>query len=235
MKILYNKTYIYCLEKDNIPFYIGKACNVVNRLSSHRKTYGIDVILYIIDECNNSKNEWKFWECYWIQQFKQWGFELTNQNNGGGGPTQWTKELINSEFNQNRKLKISENNKGKTRNKGKKRSQEFKDNISKLNSGRKSPLKGINRPGFGEQLSKITKGKPKHDKFGEIQSKAKIGKPNLKNRKIILQYDNDILIKQWNSITEAEIFYAGKITGNIGMGLKSGGFRFGYLWKYKND
>lgn len=30
-------------------------------------------------------NEWEFWETYWISQFKQWGFRLTNLTPGGEG------------------------------------------------------------------------------------------------------------------------------------------------------
>ena len=88
--------YIYSLENKNGIFYIGKTKNISRRRSMHRKNYGYDTELFIIDEVED--NEWKFWECYWIEQFKQWGFKLTNLNNGGGGPTQWTEEqkfLIN--------------------------------------------------------------------------------------------------------------------------------------------
>jgi hypothetical protein len=36
--------------------------------------------------------DWKYWESYWMEQFKQWGFTLLNQNKGGGGPEQYTEE-----------------------------------------------------------------------------------------------------------------------------------------------
>lgn len=29
--------------------------------------------------------EWQFWEMYWIEQFKAWGFNLTNGTKGGDG------------------------------------------------------------------------------------------------------------------------------------------------------
>lgn len=79
---------IYVLEKNCIPFYIGKAKNTIRRKHSHAKTYGLDIQLHIIDEVE----DWKFWECYWIEQFKQWGFKLENKNNGGGGPSIYTEE-----------------------------------------------------------------------------------------------------------------------------------------------
>jgi len=39
------------------------------------------------------EDEWKFWEIYWISQVKQWGFDLTNGNNGGGGLLKRDKEF----------------------------------------------------------------------------------------------------------------------------------------------
>ena len=79
---------IYVLEKNSIPFYIGKAKNTIRRKHSHIRTYGSDIQLHVIDEVE----DWKYWECYWIEQFKQWGFKLENKNNGGGGPSSYTEE-----------------------------------------------------------------------------------------------------------------------------------------------
>jgi hypothetical protein len=83
----YETTYIYYLHKgDNIPFYVGKSINVkLHRSYQHKKRFGKDTIIEILDEVD-TKN-WKFWECYWIEQFKQWGFNLLNKNNGGNGCT----------------------------------------------------------------------------------------------------------------------------------------------------
>jgi hypothetical protein len=81
-------TRIYILERNNIPFYVGKAKNTIRRKHSHTRTYGLDIQLHVIDEVE----DWKYWECYWIEQFKQWGFELENKNNGGGGPSIYTEE-----------------------------------------------------------------------------------------------------------------------------------------------
>ena len=67
---------IYVLEKNELPFYIGKAKNAVRRYHGHRRTFGLDIKLQIIDEVE----DWKFWESYWIEQFQQWGFILENKN-----------------------------------------------------------------------------------------------------------------------------------------------------------
>jgi hypothetical protein len=79
---------IYILEKNGVPFYVGKAKDAIRRKHSHRKKYGINIQSYIIDEVE----DWKYWESYWIEQFKQWGFKLANKNNGGGGPSNYTEE-----------------------------------------------------------------------------------------------------------------------------------------------
>jgi len=79
---------IYILEKNRQPFYIGKAKNAIRRYHSHKRTYGLDIELNIIDEVE----DWRYWESYWIEQFKQWGFVLENKNKGGGGPSHYTEE-----------------------------------------------------------------------------------------------------------------------------------------------
>jgi len=79
-------TKIYYLHKgDHIPFYVGKSNRIEGRKSCHRKNFGPDTIIEIIDEV--PLDEWKFWEGYWIEQIKCWGFILENKNQGGGGVT----------------------------------------------------------------------------------------------------------------------------------------------------
>lgn len=76
-------TVIYILERDGIPFYIGKTIqNLKKRFLSHGNKK-IDSKIYEIDIVPN--NEWRFWESWYIELFKSWGFELENKNNGGGG------------------------------------------------------------------------------------------------------------------------------------------------------
>lgn len=87
-----NKAFIYYLEKDNNVFYIGKTKNIRSREADWKREYGEDIKFYVIDEVNIE--EWKQCECYWIEQFKQWGFNLINQNKGGGGPNKHSDETI---------------------------------------------------------------------------------------------------------------------------------------------
>ena len=78
--------YIYLITNiDNNPnnVYIGKSINKIWRKHAHNRTYGKNIVYSIIDEINSSI--WEEIESYWIEQFKCWGFNVQNKNNGGGG------------------------------------------------------------------------------------------------------------------------------------------------------
>jgi hypothetical protein len=74
---------IYTLEKDGIPYYIGKTTQSLKYRLRNHKHKSIDSCITLIDEVPQS--EWKFWEVWYIELFRNWGFYLTNKNNGGGG------------------------------------------------------------------------------------------------------------------------------------------------------
>lgn len=94
-------TYIYILQCPvtlNVK-YVGKTNNVIKRFQSHlaskpnNKSYcnkwissllksGEKPIITVIDE---TENNWQQLEQYWIEQFRQWGFKLTNITKGGEG------------------------------------------------------------------------------------------------------------------------------------------------------
>ena len=78
--------------------YVGKTTNIKRRFYQHLHTklnsycskwifsllkQGIIPEFSIIDEV--FENNWQFWEIYWIAQFKNWGFNLTNLTSGGEG------------------------------------------------------------------------------------------------------------------------------------------------------
>jgi hypothetical protein len=165
-----NITYIYLIE--NIEpgankVYIGKTKN--SREKEHKKRWGNQITYTIIDKINSlDRKEWKPLETYWIHQFKQWGFELLNCNDGGGG-----MEYATDEF----KIKISNINKGRhidrtvtwndkisQAKKGKKlgpMSNEHKESIRKGTTGRLMPghseetkqkMTGIKKPGTSQAL-----------------------------------------------------------------------------------
>ena len=54
---------------DNIPYYIGKTRKTkLEYRYSLKQGRGVEFDLVLIDEVPD--NEWRFWESYWIEQFK---------------------------------------------------------------------------------------------------------------------------------------------------------------------
>lgn len=89
-------TYIYLIENINEDFnqvYIGKTINIDNRKYAHFRRFGHNIKINIIDQIETEqRKDWKSLERYWIEQFKQWGFTLLNQNKGGEGVDFHTEE-----------------------------------------------------------------------------------------------------------------------------------------------
>lgn len=150
------KTYIYLIENiefNNSKIYIGKtkASNLSNRKYTHRTNYGKQISFTIIDEVDSlDSKDWKNLESFWIEQFKQWGFNLVNKNKGGGGP---------NSFNQESKDKLRSVHLGKPR------SLEIRQKISNSLKGKPKSLihkeKIKNRILSQVQLSNISRAKSK--------------------------------------------------------------------------
>lgn len=171
-----NITKIYLVTNcynDPNKVYIGKTKG--SRYIAHRSFYGNDITYDYIDEVYSL--DYKIWqpvESYWIEQFRQWGFEIMNNNKGGGGSSFLSDETklkmsvsrskrINS---PETRLKMSNSHKGKKhskphKNKGVPRSEDFIIKISRPRSEEaKLNMKGVPKPlGFGARLSKATKGR----------------------------------------------------------------------------
>jgi hypothetical protein len=164
------KTKIYLVENcygDPNKVYIGKTKN--SRKNDHERTYGRNIIYTIIDEINSlDRKDWKPLESYWIEQFRQWGFDIVNiQKKGGSGPefvTEYTKNKIRegnlgkkkpgvshklkgrkSHHRENTGLKISDSKKNM------KLTEEWKSKISNSTKGNKNRL--------GCKTSQLTKEK----------------------------------------------------------------------------
>jgi len=101
------KTLIYEISKNNKPVYIGKSKEdcIISRKSKHKKRWGDNITLIIIDEIEGvDKQIWKPLESYWINQYKNWGFNIENKNEGGNGKhatktVEWKKEY-NKKYNE---------------------------------------------------------------------------------------------------------------------------------------
>jgi hypothetical protein len=212
-------TRIYLVEKcygDPNKVYIGKTKN--SRIQPHKAKYGKNIIYTIIDQINSlNHKEWKPLESYWIEQFRQWGFELMNINkNGGQGPGVYSEESKNK-MRKKRKLgtgkkiskKLKENN----------HSQYYTDEVRlKISKG----SKGLSKPFTKEHQQNI------------LLAKRKQAKP-------VLMFDlEDNLIKEWESKGQAAEWVkeqTGK-TSNLVSQIKDcilgrQKTAFGYKWKYK--
>ena len=209
-------TKIYLVENcygDPNKVYIGKT--IGSRKNAHRKNFGLTITYTYIDKVNSIKKEdYIPLEKYWIEQFRQWGFQLMNRNKGGGGccfhsdetknkmskprpgsgpqgpRPEWVKELMRTPLSEETKLK----------------------------------MKGILHPGAGPQG-------PRPEWVKELMRK-----PHPNSRKAILQYDLDCnFIKEWDSsITaskELDINMSHINSCCRGESKTSGGF----IWRYKNN
>lgn len=137
-----NITKIYLITNiDNDPnkVYIGKTRS--SRKIRHVYTYGKQITYDYIDEIDSlNHKDWEPLETYWIEQLRQWGFEVMNKRKkGGSGPEYQTEET---------KSKISCSSKGKIL------SEETKLRISKSKTGYKHPKE------WGIKQSILKKGKP---------------------------------------------------------------------------
>lgn len=97
--------YIYTLDYDGIIFYIGKTMNITKRLYKHKSSsklkrnykerfinklleQSIEINISVLDIVDDESVD--YWEIYWIEQFKQWGFSLKNTTSGGDGGDYWS-------------------------------------------------------------------------------------------------------------------------------------------------
>jgi hypothetical protein len=154
--------FIYYLAENNKPVYVGKGKELKKRLYHHKwRLKNPNLTIHEIDSI--PVGEWKFWEGYWIAQFKGWGFNLLNKNNGGGGVDKHKQSSIESS-RKNRTGQKRPTTSVKL--KGKPRSEETKNKISKANRGKPKP------EGFNERpIIQYTKGGEMVQEW-ESQSKA---------------------------------------------------------------
>lgn len=132
-----NTTKIYLVTNcfgDPNKVYIGKTKN--SREINHSKTYGSQIIYTYIDEVNSLKyKDWEPLETFWIEYFKFLGFILMNvRKSGGSGPSYYSEET-------KQKMRMSH--------KGRKISEEWKENMRKPKSTSK---KGKEHGLFGQHI-----------------------------------------------------------------------------------
>ena len=211
--------YIYILIENDIPFYVGKTNDLQQRLKNHKQKFKKNITIEEIDKVD----DWKFWEIFYIDLFKSWGFNLLNKNKGGGGVTYhslYTKQLISQTSKNNKEKKVSHYWKGKSR---------FRDPKTNIKIG-KTHTGMIKKPCSIERKEKISKSN-KGKKFN-------LGKKyNTITFKKVNQYDLEgNFIKEWNSVWEILDFYNKKRTNTSIFNCCQGKTltAYGYKWKYKN-
>jgi hypothetical protein len=190
------------------------------------------------------KNEWDIWEIFYIQLYKDLGYSLVNGSNGGDG-------FAPNNIPWNKGKSTSEETKQKIRDKRKLQNitEETKQKMSDIKKGiRPSYMTNGHVPEEVKQkISNSLKGNipwnkgkcgystnKKGFKMSEEQkikmSKARKGKPLIKKRRPINQYDKDMnLINSFNSISEAS-----KQTGIPGINNAATGrskTAGGYIWQ----
>jgi hypothetical protein len=200
-----------CYDDPN-KVYIGKTKN--NRKSSHKKTFGKNIIYNEIDKINSlNKQDWEPLETYWIEQFKVWGFEVLNENKGGGGPITHSIES---------RQKISKHKKGK---------KLPKEHCTKISESKK----GCDVWSKGKTFSKEHCHKISQNSKGKSKSSSSYIK-NKNNIKPIIQYDlMGNFIKEWTSASEAALFYSRSpesIRHCCNNKCKTSN---GFIWKNKNN
>jgi hypothetical protein len=188
--------------------YIGKTKNPKRRKRDHSIKYGYNITYTEIDEVNSLKSkDWKPLECYWIEQFRVWGFKIMNKNKGGGGPDYHT-DL----FKLNLKLKT----------KGIPKPNGFGEKISKI--------KLENHIKFSKETCiKISKSKINHSMYKAQSFKDSHSKP-------IIQLDKENnIINTFKSINDAAnsnlLFKRSNISCCLTGFSKSA---YGFKWIYKN-
>jgi len=196
-------TKIYILERNGIPFYVGKTLQrIKERFYTHKGKNKNSEIIEI--DCVDD-DEWRFWESWYIELFKSWGFNLENKNNGGGGRGPgWI-----SPPERNAKIKASLQN----------HSQYYTDEVKeKISNGNKGKLKPFT----------------KEHQQNMLIAKRKQAKPLLMydlDNNLIKEWESKGQAAEWIKETKKK---QGNLTSQIKdaiLGRQK--TAFGYKWKYK--
>jgi predicted GIY-YIG superfamily endonuclease len=196
-------TKIYILERNKVPFYVGKTLQEIKeRFYTHKDKKENSKIVEI--DCVDD-NEWRFWESWYIELFKSWGFKLENKNNGGGGRGPgWV-----SPPERNAKIKASMKNHSQYY------TDEVREKISNSNKGKLKPF-------------------TKEHQQNILIAKRKQAKPLLMydlDNNLIKEWESKGQAAEWIKETKKR---QGNLTSQIKDAiLGKQKTAFGYKWKYK--
>ena len=217
-----NITKIYLvtnIDNDVNKVYIGKTKNA-SREANHKRYFGSQITFDYIDEVNSLKREcWEPLETYWIEQFRQWGFEVVNKRKKGGSGPEYQTETSKIKMS----VPICQ--------------YDLQGNFIREWNGLAEASKYFNKDAAGIYATCNNKQKTY---CGYLWSYKKYNSPNTnilhKHSKPIIQYDKyNNIIKEWDSISTAGIKLKIK-RQSISMccrdKIKSAG---GFIWKYKEN
>jgi hypothetical protein len=233
------KVYIYCLfDENDIPLYVGKTKNSLTlREYQHQKRLNRLVKIFELDYVES--NNWKYWEEYWIEQFKVWGFDLLNQNKGGGGVSNHSEESrlkmkLIPRPNTSFKLKGIKRPDVSKRLSGVKLSKETCDKISKSKINHicyKNPKRTEKILESNKHNYELNSNRNKKISSKLLGRKAEWMKQRSKN---IIQYNKQmIFIKEWKSAFEAgaSLNKQSSAISECCNGKRKSAY--GYIWKFK--
>lgn len=238
---------IYKITSPNGKAYIGQSINIEQRKNAYKS---LDCkrqpkLFNSIKKHGWDKHQWDILEECTIElldkretHYKQIELDKVDGN--------WSKVLFCGLYDSGGGPK---NEEYKQKLRGIKRSQEFKDKISRAKTGHicyqnpergnkiSKANKGKPKPeGFGEKISIFSKGKERSEEIKQKMRKPKTFAPKPNARIPIIQYDLEgNFIKEWSSTKEASEHL------NIGIGNICGILRGSikkpkkYLFKYKNQ
>lgn len=194
---------IYKITSPSGKVYIGQSRDIKKRWSSHRRSgrttklyssfrkYGVKYhkfeVIHELKECDASQDEMDRLEQYYMDLYREHGFELLNLQEAGRSavPSEETRRKMSEaqkgkKVSEETKRKLSKINSGKNHPKyGTKHSKETRDKISKANKGNKrseevkkklSELKKGNKNMLGKSHTEETKNKISMAKKGVKQS-----------------------------------------------------------------
>lgn len=75
------RSHIYLLRDGDRVFYVGCTTNVSQRLAKHRWRWGREIEMEVLEETDEN---WKVREVYWIAKLRAAGHPLLNKKRGGG-------------------------------------------------------------------------------------------------------------------------------------------------------
>lgn len=250
-----SKVFIYVLidPKTDEVRYVGKTNSLSKRLYNHistarknkSKSHKNNWINGLLNESLSPKIEiidevpedmWEIFEIYWIDQFRQWGFKLTNVCEGGEGAKTGKRKPLSKEHRKS----ISDSVKQRAKenplyNRGLGNSRIYLDKyelyqkyiIENLSLNKCSVFFGVSKKTVFTNITEYGYKKDKKDWEHQLATQPK---------KIVLQYDKSgKLVKEWVglSIIQEEIGVNKSNIANCCRGVvKSAG---GFIWKYKNQ